>query len=151
MQLFDSSTMCHFTGKNHQLCNPYNNNSFISGNGIDMVMHHVLRHGYYSRSLWCNFGASAISLGIICSRLMNVVLADSHRMRRREARPDNGGVSITSAVGTLQLPLPPRFMACMGEATMANKDDTENTWKWSDHVCRRRFDIFTNYDAQTSN
>lgn len=62
-----------------------------------MVMHHVLQNVCHSRSQWCSLGTSAVLLGIICSRLINVVLAGSHRTRGRAARPDNGGVSIMSA------------------------------------------------------
>lgn len=60
---------------------------------------------------------------------MNVVLAESHQMRGTEAHPDNGEVSIMTAMRTLQLQMPPRFMMCIREVTMANKDDTMNTWK----------------------
>lgn len=62
-----------------------------------MIMHHVFHNVCHSRSRWCSLGTSAALLGIICSRLINVVLAESHRTRGREARPDNGGVSIMSA------------------------------------------------------
>lgn len=62
-----------------------------------MVMHHVLRYVCHFRSRRCSLGTSAVLLGIICSRLINVVLAESHRTRAKEARPDNGGVSIMSA------------------------------------------------------
>lgn len=89
--------MCNFRSKNHQACTPYVNNSFLSRERIGMVMHHVLHNVCHSRSQWCSRGTSAVLLGIICSRLINVVPAESRRTRGREARPDNGGVSIMSA------------------------------------------------------
>lgn len=89
--------MSSFRSKNHQACSPYVNNSFLSRECIGMVMHHVLHSICHSRSLWCSLGTFAVLLGIICSRLISVAPAESHEMRGREARPDNGGVSIMSA------------------------------------------------------
>lgn len=88
--------MGDFRSRKPQACSPYVTNSFLSGESIGMVMNHVLRNVYHHGSQWCSLGTSAVLLGIIGSRLINVVLAESHRTRGKEARPDNGGVSIMS-------------------------------------------------------
>lgn len=90
-------TMQLSCAKNHEACNPYANNSFLSRESLGMVMHHVLHNVCHSRSQRCSLGTSAVLLGIICSRLINVAAAESRGTRGREARPDNGGVSIMSA------------------------------------------------------
>lgn len=90
-------TMQLSCAKNHEACNPYANNSFLSRESLGMVMHHVLHNVCHSRSQRCSLGTSTVLLGIICSRLINVAAAESHGTRGREARPDNGGVSIMSA------------------------------------------------------
>lgn len=86
--------MCNFRSKNHQACSPCVNNSFLSGESGGTAMHHVLPYVCHSRSRRCSLGTCAVLLGIICSWLICVVLAESPRTRGRDSRPDNGGVSI---------------------------------------------------------